>query len=197
MIPLSPYKAHCKRWEGGCGAEICLTAYKRVFARGKLPCDVLFVGEAPGKVEDLGGEPFIGAAGKKLDHMLSLALADYPEQEFRVAFTNLVACIPLAEDSHKFEEPPEEAIEACKPRLEEFLRIANPRLIFATGNHAKDWLEPGLKHSVKLHRPDVRIVNIMHPAAILRAPYAARSLLTKRTIAEISDGLGLIAHASN
>lgn len=192
MIPLSPYKAHCQRWEGGCGAEICLTATRRVFARGKLPCDVLFVGEAPGKSEDLIGEPFVGPAGIKLNDMISRALADFPEHEFRIAFTNLVSCIPLAENSEKFEEPPDEAIQACKPRLEEFLQIANPRLILATGKHAEDWLAQGYKHSVKLHRPDVRIVPIMHPAAILRAPYAAKSLLTKRTIATISDALGLL-----
>jgi DNA polymerase len=46
------------------------TAHEKVFFRGCVPCEVLFIGEAPGNDEDLYGEPFIGRAGKTLDSLI-------------------------------------------------------------------------------------------------------------------------------
>ncbi len=66
---LSPYQLHQQKWEDGCGSSICDRAQFRCFARGDIPCDVLFCGEAPGNTEDTLGRPFCGEAGRLLDSM--------------------------------------------------------------------------------------------------------------------------------
>lgn len=52
--------------------SLAATATQLVFANGNPDADIVFVGEAPGKNEDLQGKPFVGAAGKFLDEMLAL-----------------------------------------------------------------------------------------------------------------------------
>ena len=53
-----------------CG--LCQTRTNVVFGVGPKDADILFIGEGPGEQEDLQGEPFVGAAGKLLDDMLSI-----------------------------------------------------------------------------------------------------------------------------
>ena len=50
--------------------ELCETRIKAVPGKGNFDADVIFVGEAPGRNEDIHGEPFVGAAGKRLDMIL-------------------------------------------------------------------------------------------------------------------------------
>jgi uracil-DNA glycosylase family 4 len=178
-LQLSPWQSYVKRWSGGCGSDQCSRAGHVVLARGKVPCDVLFVGEAPGASEDIRGIPFDGPAGQVLDRIVARGLDG--REDLRVAFTNLVGCIPRGEDGKKAGEPEEDQIEACKPRLSDFIRLADPRLIVCVGRLADDWLSPGFKHSVPLHR-QIPMAKIVHPAAILRAPIVQQGLMTKRCV---------------
>lgn len=185
LMRQSLYQCHVERWRNGCGADICQRATRKVFARGDIPCDILMIGEAPGDAEDSTGIPFVGPAGQLLDRIVAQSIPSC----YRVCFYNLLGCIPLDEFGEKEKEPPDEAIEACKPRLEEFITIALPRLIIQVGKHARDWLEQGTKISVKLPDRNTPMIQILHPAFILRQNIAQQSMLRKRTVLAISDAI--------
>jgi uracil-DNA glycosylase family 4 len=175
-------------WGRGCGSNLCPLARKVVLARGTLPCDVLFIGEAPGVSEDVTGRPFVGPAGSLLDHIVATALAPEGTPTCTVAFTNLVGCMPHADPDSgaTFREPTPDEIKACKPRLEDFIDLADPQLIVCVGALARDWLDEKRRYHVRTHRP-VPMVDIPHPAAILRANVAQQSLLVQRCIVTIAN----------
>lgn len=185
MTKISLYQEHLKRWSEGCGSCLCSDANRLVFARGRIPCDVLFIGEAPGESENVIGRPFLGPAGKLLDHIVNKSLP----AGITSAFTNLVCCIPREEDSSKkATEPPDEAILDCQPRLAEFIEIANPRLIVCVGALARDYLDPQYRHGVKLHRK-TPIMDIKHPSAILRASVVHKGMMVQQCIVSIRNAV--------
>lgn len=154
-----------------------------VLCRGKIPADVLFVGEAPGESEDVLGSPFKGPAGQLLDEMIADAFSDL---DMRVAFTNLVGCIPHGEDGNKYDVP-KEALKACRPRLVELCKLVKPRLVVQVGVlSAKHWT---VKDWEALIDRDVvpTFVKIDHPAFILRSSEADRGLLVQRCVVVLSD----------
>jgi uracil-DNA glycosylase family 4 len=187
MVPvpekLSPFQAHCNKWKAGCGSVQCEGA-RVVLCRGKLPCDILFVGEAPGESERVVGVPFVGPAGKLLDSIIARAVPPV----VRYAMTNLVGCIPREEDGGKATEPDDEQVESCKPRLVEFISIASPRMIICVGKLARDWFDQGWKHSIKLPYP-IPTVDITHPAAILRMPIAHQGLAIQRCVVVVKNAV--------
>ncbi len=184
----SQFQLHCERWKAGCGSDRCGKAGRVVLARGQIPCDVLFVGEAPGVSEDVLGRPFCGPAGILLDRIVAAAFGDVLKVDgtrLRAAFTNVVGCIPLDEHGNKTDTADEDQIQQCKPRLEEFIHLANPRLIVAVGAEARDALKQGFKRSVTLPK-GVKVVDVTHPAAVLRANVAQQGLLIQRCEAVLS-----------
>ncbi len=176
------YSDHVRRWKDCKCCPLWEVRSRVVLARGVLPCDVLLLGEAPGRSEDVLGEPFVGPAGKLMDMIVADAI-----QGPRVAFTNLIACIPL-DDGKKTEEPPYESVLACMPRLAEFVKIANPRLLVCVGKNAKDWTDPGYKKRVKFHR-EVPRIDIIHPAAILRMPVAQQDMAIRRCVVVLRNAV--------
>jgi uracil-DNA glycosylase len=107
----------------------------------------------------------------------------------RVAFTNLIACIPIdAEEGDKVSEPPFDSVLACSPRLIEFVEIARPQLIVTVGKQAKEWLEPGMRDSIRLSR-DVPRLDIVHPAFILRAKDAQKNHLIRRVVIQLRNAV--------
>ena len=191
---MTPYQLHVATWKNGCGAPICAAACKVVTFRGTLPCDILFIGEAPGASEDVLGSPFVGPAGALLDRIAKDGFALYQQpgtvgpkyNAIRWGFTNLVGCIPRDEDGGKATEPDVESIEACAPRLTEIIGIANPKAIVCVGGMARDWLKRGTKTFTKV--PDhIRMIDIIHPAAILRANIAGQGLLVQRCVIALRD----------
>ncbi len=180
---MTPYKKHKKRW---LGCKKCILHKGRtqvVLARGKLPADVLFIGEAPGVSEDVIGGPFVGPAGKLLDQMIEEA---FPAR-CRVVMTNLVACIPRDNEGSKVEEPPEKCIQACAPRLREFVVLVNPDLVVYVGKlpakRASEMVESLSPYNVP------RIVAIIHPAAILRMDASQKGLAIQRNIVRLRDAV--------
>jgi uracil-DNA glycosylase family 4 len=171
----TPWQQFQEKW-GSCTA--CSLHESRshiVLARGTIPADLLFLGEAPGSAEDVLGRPFCGVSGQLLDHIIRRSV---PES-FRCAFTNLVCCIPVTEEGEKMGEPEDRCVRACSPRLQEFVRLVEPRLIVCVGRLAEDWLDEGYRHAIRLHRKIPR-VSLKHPAAILRGHVAQRGLDIQR-----------------
>lgn len=175
---------HVERWGGCMGCELHVGRSRVVLGRGTVPCDVLFVGEAPGESEDAVGRPFVGPAGKLLDQMVERS----GMSSLRLAFTNLVCCIPRTVEGGKAGEPEREHVKACQDRLAEFVEIASPRLIVTVGNLARDWLDP--KHRGSLELPGgVETVTITHPAAMLRANEAQRDTMVRRVEVVLRNAL--------
>ena len=105
--------------------ELCNTRNNAVPGIGDKNADVVFIGEAPGKNEDIHGEPFIGTAGKRLDD----ALENAGLTRSSVYITNIVKCRP---PNNRVPNDTEKSM--CNNYLEEELRIINPKIICLLGN---------------------------------------------------------------
>ncbi|HVR33431.1 MAG TPA: uracil-DNA glycosylase [Acidimicrobiia bacterium] len=141
------------------------TRNKVVFGEGASDADLMFVGEAPGKNEDLRGEPFVGAAGRLLDQLLEEAGI----ARERVYIANVVKCRPPGN-----RDPRPEEIESCKGYLRSQLELVDPHVVVTLGNFATKLLlktETGITRlrgtSYRWWRDKV-LVPTYHPAAALR-----------------------------
>ena len=170
------WREHKEKWRDCQLCELAECRGRVVLARGSVPCEVLFVGEAPGPSEDVLGQPFMGPAGKLLDSILK-------HTDLKWALTNLVACFPKEIGKSGWHEPSKESIEACAPRLREFVGMCKPRVIVCVGGLAEMWAPRVLW---KRYKGEFR--NMIHPAAILRMDISQRSLAMKRCI-EIVESL--------
>jgi len=123
----------------------------------------MLVGEAPGRNEDLKGEPFVGAAGQLLDELL--AYADLRRDEVYIA--NVVKCRPPGN-----RDPEASEIEACTPFLREQIRIIAPDVLVTLGNFATRFVlktETGITRlRGTLHQAGrFTVMPIYHPAAAI------------------------------
>lgn len=183
------FQLHQAHWGNGCGHKQCSNPRTKIcLVRGVLPCDVLFVGEAPGESENVIGLPFVGQAGRLLDDIVARGITrDYPS--IRIAFGNLVGCIPReAGGANKAGEPDCDQIRKCEPRLVDLIQIAQPKLIVTVGRLSRHWLTPGMKDSVDVDR-DIPRVDIIHPAAILRLPENICNLKVQESIVTINNAV--------
>ena len=142
------------------------TRTKFVFGVGDPDADLVLVGEAPGRDEDLRGEPFVGRAGQLLDRIL--AAIDFTREQ--VYICNVIKCRPPNNRT-----PASEEIETCLPYLEEQLEMIRPKLIVALGATAARVLisvkSPLAQLRSKLWKwREVDVVVTYHPAALLRNP---------------------------
>jgi DNA polymerase len=154
---------------------------------GEGPCDalVVFVGEGPGKEEDLQGRPFVGAAGMLLTQMLQAMKLDRQA----VYITNVVKCRP---PNNRVPQPDE--IEACHPFLKKQLLAIRPKVICALGRTAAYAL---LKTDLPMQSlrgrsfvwEGIPVVVTFHPAYLLRNPSAKPMALhdLKRVLAILHD----------
>jgi uracil-DNA glycosylase family 4 len=175
------FKTHVAKWKDCQACDLCQNRRKVVLFRGDLPCEVLFVGEAPGESEDVMGEPFVGPAGDLFNHIL-LEVMENISKPFTYGITNIVGCWPVeATDTsygHTREPSKQEAIK-CRSRLLELIKLAKPRIILALGNTARQQLPRPLEGKI-------REASLLHPAAILRRDSTASANLDfKRMIRSI------------
>jgi len=117
-----------------------------VLGEGDVPCDVLFLGDAPNKVEDVTGRPFYGKAGHLLRFAISLA-AVIAEKKPKIFYANVVACRPCSSFKTKNITPTKAQAMACQPRLFDCLRMTTPRVVVCLGNTADRYMN-------KLRRSD-------------------------------------------
>ena len=111
-------------------------AMNLVFGKGSAEASILFVGEAPGRNEDLQGVPFVGAAGKNLDKLLGkvgLSLDD-------VYIANILKYRPPENRA-----PLSEEIQAHTPSLIKQIKILQPKVVCSLGNYATKFFLAGLK----------------------------------------------------
>ena len=103
------------------------TRTKFVFGDGNPQARIVFVGEAPGREEDLSGVPFVGRAGKLLDEMLLAVGLD----RRHVYICNILKCRP---PGNRDPEPAEKA--TCRPYLRTQLSLISPDIVVCLGRHA-------------------------------------------------------------
>ena len=138
------------------------TRTNAVPGKGNLKAEILFIGEAPGRNEDLKGEPFVGSAGS----ILSEALASAGLTRDDVYITNVVKCRPPNN-----RVPLEEEKESCQPYLSTELEIIKPKIICIMGNTAYGSLLGG--NSITKNRGNImekdgqKYFLTIHPAAAI------------------------------
>jgi uracil-DNA glycosylase family 4 len=151
------------------------TRTNAVFGEGSLDADIMLVGEAPGRNEDLQGRPFVGKAGKFLDELLESAGID----RGNVYICNILKCRPPGNRNPKAEE-----IKACTPYLDRQIAFIRPRVICPMGNFAAGYIlekfgfRPesignihGKAYKVRnLLLPDSKIIPLYHPASAVYNP---------------------------
>lgn len=137
----------------------------------------MIVGEAPGRQEDAAGRPFVGAAGRVLDELL----ADAGLRRSDVYITNVIKSHPTETPGGSNRAPRPEEVAACRPWLEEQLRIVSPRVIVTLGAHALAAFRPGAKisrvHGRAFAHEGRTILPLYHPAVALYG--VARETLTR------------------
>ena len=137
-----------------------------VFGSGNADAKIMFVGEAPGKNEDLQGKPFVGQAGRILDELL--LLIGFERKDVFIA--NVLKCRPPQNRDPKLDE-----INSCKNYLFRQIQIINPLILCTLGRHSTQLLLKTDKNITGLRgrvfKTDKHyIMPINHPAAVLYMP---------------------------
>lgn len=160
--------------------ELCKTRHNVVFGVGPKDAPIMFIGEGPGENEDLRGEPFVGAAGKLLDDMLSII--DLGRHNCYIA--NIVKCRPPQN-----RDPQEGEQEACIDYLRNQVSLIQPKIIVCLGRvAAKRIIDPDYRitreHGQWITRNGIWVTSFYHPSALLRdaskRPEAFEDLLSLR-----------------
>lgn len=146
--------------------ELRAQATQLVMGDGNLDAGIVFIGEAPGKNEDVQGKPFVGAAGKFLNEMLATAAMDRSD----VYITNIVKYRPPNN-----RDPLPQEKRAFWPYLVQQLRIIEPQVVVTLGRHSMEYFLPG-ESIGRIHGQPreltvdglrLVIVPLYHPAAAL------------------------------
>lgn len=152
-----------------CG--LCKSRTHTVFGTGDEKAEWLFIGEGPGRNEDLQGEPFVGQAGKLLDNMLRELGVDRRRNAY---IANVVKCRPTDQTGRDRPPTPEEA-GACLPYLQRQIELIQPKVLIALGKTAAisllglDADTPVGKLRGTVHRyGDLPLIVTYHPAYLLR-----------------------------
>lgn len=146
--------------------ELAVQATQLVMGDGNLDANIVFIGEAPGKQEDLTGLPFVGASGKFLNEMLAHAGLERGD----VYITNVVKYRP---PNNRDPKPAEK--KAFMPYLLKQLAIIKPKVVITLGRHSMEYFLPGAiigdihgrPHKVKIDGDELTIIPLYHPAAAL------------------------------
>jgi len=170
------------------GCALRNTATQLVFADGNPQARVMFVGEAPGRDEDLEGLPFVGRSGKLLDRMLAAIGLDRKS----VYIANVV---PWRPPGNRTPTPQESSI--CLPFTLRQIELADPDVLVCLGQPAMQALL-GINDGILKTRGrwlsyhtgtrEIRAMATLHPAYLLRQPLQKR--LAWRDFLAIKKALG-------
>jgi DNA polymerase len=157
--------AGCRR----CG--LCNGRKNTVLGVGDEKAKWLFIGEGPGRNEDLQGEPFVGPAGKLLDNMLAAMGLKRGDNAY---IANIVKCRPTGDNGRDRPPSPQE-VASCLPYLQRQIALIQPTVLVALGKTAAlsllglDPATPVSKLRGTVHRYlDLPLVVTYHPAYLLR-----------------------------
>src|SRR6185295_11116895 len=156
------------------GCALRITAKQLVFADGNPHARVMFVGEAPGREEDLEGLPFVGRSGKLLDLMMAAIGLDRTG-------AYIANIIPWRPPGNRTPTPQESQI--CLPFILRQIELVNPDILVCMGNPSTQTLL-GVKEGIKRTRGrwfnfhtgtrEIRAMPTFHPAFLLRSPLEKR-----------------------
>jgi uracil-DNA glycosylase len=147
------------------GCPLCKLSRTRrnaVPGEGQVSAKIMFIGEAPGKNEDLKGKPFVGAAGRILDQAMEKAGIE----RSKVFITNVVKCRPPSNMV-----PEEDERIACQPYLQRQISLISPKIICILGSTAYSSILGGKSITTsrgKIVKKDgQRYFLTVHPAAAI------------------------------
>jgi uracil-DNA glycosylase len=173
----------------GCrGCHLWRGASQTVFGEGLRRSRVMLVGEQPGDQEDRQGKPFVGPAGKELDR--GLEAAGIARDEAYV--TNVVKHFKFEERGRRriHQTPKRFEIDACRPWLDEELRVVGPEALVLLGATAAKAVF-GSAFRLTQHRGELLdsdlaaiVAATVHPSAILRAPDDEARIAQRESFAE-------------
>ncbi len=175
------------------GCALKFTAKNLCFADGDPSSEIMFIGEAPGRDEDMEGLPFVGRSGQLLNRMIEAI--GFKRENVYIANT-----IPWRPPGNRTPTPLE--TELCRPFIERQIELAAPKILVALGGPAGKALTGApegilrLRGNWKVHRTpsgmEVPVMPTLHPAYLLRTPaqkrFAWRDFLAvKLKMAELND----------
>ncbi|MCX8177365.1 MAG: type-4 uracil-DNA glycosylase [Candidatus Bathyarchaeota archaeon] len=149
--------------------ELWKTRRNTVPGEGSSDAKIMFIGEAPGYWEDIQGKPFVGAAGKLLDRLLTEACLSRD----RIFIGNVLKCRPPGN-----RDPLPSELIACTPYLDKQIQAIKPKIIVTLGNYSTAYLFSkaelkfngisslrGKFYKIKLLNLEVTVFPTLHPAA--------------------------------
>jgi uracil-DNA glycosylase len=156
------------------GCMLRATATQLVFAAGNPQARVMFVGEAPGRDEDISGTPFVGRSGQLLDRMMAAIGLDRTS-------AYIANVVPWRPPGNRTPTPQETAI--CLPFIRRQIELANPDTLVCLGQPATQTLL-GTREGITRTRGrwfkfdtgsrEIRAMATYHPAFLLRSPLQKR-----------------------
>ena len=174
-IPIE-FSKHYDKWNGcdACGLGSLATRHV-LRPRGYIPCEILFIGMAPGLSEDARGWPMIGPTKDVLDEWIE----ESGVSALRWAIQNLIACMSReAERPAKYRDPSGYEIMKCRPRLIELVKLCAPGQIVLLGKLSqhvfpKEWFR------------ECQYLDLPHPASVFRKEVRDPASISARAICEL------------
>ncbi len=164
------------------------SATNLVFGEGSINPKIYFLGEAPGRFEDLSGRPFIGQAGKLLNSML---------ESIGIAREDVYITSVLRYRPPQNRDPKPDEIAAFKPYIDKEIAILKPKIIATLGRFSLNKFLPnvkisqvhGISHPIIFNGLSVVIFPLYHPAAALRRQQFKQVLKTDfQKLADLLSG---------
>lgn len=151
--------------------ELSETRNHVVFGEGSINAEILIIGEAPGRDEDIQGRPFVGKSGLLLDKIL--AACGFTREE-HVFISNIVKCRPPNNRA-----PTQKEAEICMPWLSKQIEIINPKIIILLGAIALKYMTGSERRITQVRGKWLSLqgrptMPVFHPAALLRNPQLKR-----------------------
>jgi uracil-DNA glycosylase len=175
--------------------RLCEGRTNLVYGVGNPEAALMFIGEGPGKDEDLQGEPFVGRAGQLLTDMIEKGMRVRRED---VYIANVVKCRPPENRT-----PSEDEMEACVPNLIKQIEVIEPKVIVLLGATPVKGLLKSKIGITKLRGQwqvfhDIPVMPTFHPAFLLRNPPAKKEVWEdlKQVIAFLNDEIDPVPRRS-
>jgi DNA polymerase len=158
-----------------------------VWGTGNPNADLMFIGEAPGRDEDVQGKPFVGRAGQLLTDIIKAMKLTRDD----VYIANVIKCRP---PENRNPEPDE--LESCRPYIQRQVELINPKVIVTLGKFALQSLT-GKANAVSAARGQwteyngIKVMPTYHPAYLLRTPSAKKDVWND--MKKVMTALGMAA----
>lgn len=147
------------------------TRTQTVFGEGDPGARVMFIGEGPGRQEDLNGRPFVGRAGELLTRIIEKGMG-VPRS--RVYIANIVKCRPTVDLKFERDRPPEpDETAACSPYLRRQIELIRPQVIVTLGGPATKFILNTTTGITRLRGKwgeynGIPVMPTFHPSYVLR-----------------------------